>query len=154
MLAPGYMEQKKGVKVGKRWGKRRQVFPQKYPLDTDVSGEQQLYKACIIGTWDENTEARQPQNKHFYSLKHGQTANINREKLVCKNGPKYEIMKQLTAADSKQVRALQQHWIGSQNKPIYRTEKTPKTNIDMAKLLCKKMGQKVAKEAVTPQTCP
>ena len=30
---------------------------------------------------------------------------------------------------------------------IYRTVKTPKTNIGMAKLLCKKKGQKVAKEA-------
>ena len=67
--------------------------------------------------------------------------------MACKNGPKHEIMKQLTAADSKQVRALQQHLRGAQNKPLFRTVKTPKTNIDMAKLLCKKKGQNVAKEA-------
>ena len=30
---------------------------------------------------------------------------------------------------------------------IYRTVKSSKTNIDMAKLLCKKTGQKMAKEA-------
>ena len=34
-----------------------------------------------------------------------------------------------------------------QNKNFFRTVKTSKTNIDMAKLLCKKRGQKVAKQA-------
>ena len=56
--------------------------------------------------------------------------------LACKNGPKCEIKKQLTAADPKQVRALQQNIRGAQNMTFYRTVKTPKTNIGMAKLLC------------------
>ena len=107
----------------------------------------QLYKACTTWTWSMKTEARQPWDKHFYSLWHGQTASKDRAKMAYKNGPKHEIMKQLTAADPKHVRALQQHWRGATNKPLYRTVKTLKTNIDMAKLLCKKKGQKVAKEA-------
>ena len=61
----------------------------------------QLYKACIIGTWNEKTEARQPQNKHFYSLWHGQSASKDGAKMAYKNGPKHAIMKQLTAANSK-----------------------------------------------------
>ncbi|KAI8029138.1 putative manganese-transporting ATPase PDR2 [Camellia lanceoleosa] len=33
------------------------------------------------------TEARQPQKKHFFSSKHGQTVSIDRAKTACKNGP-------------------------------------------------------------------
>jgi len=55
------------------------------------------------------TEEKQLQNKHFSSTIHGQTTSKDRATMACKNGPKHEVMKQLTAANSKQVRALQQH---------------------------------------------
>ena len=62
-------------------------------------------------------------------------------------GNKHEIKKQLIAAVPKQVRALQQSWRGAQNMIFYRTVKTSKTSTSKAKFSCKKMDQKVAKEA-------
>ena len=83
----------------------------------------------------------QPLDNHFYSSKHGQTANTNRAKIACKNGPKYEIMKQLTAADPKQIKVLQQSWRGAQNMIFYSLWKTSKTSTGMDKLLCKKWAK-------------
>ena len=69
----------------------------------------QLYKACIIGTWNEKTEARQPQNKHFYSPKHGQIVSTSGTKLAYKNGSAREAMKQVVDAKPKQKKTLLQH---------------------------------------------
>ena len=45
----------------------------------------QLCQTCTIWTCNAKTEARQPQNKHFSSYKHGQTANIGMAKIAYKN---------------------------------------------------------------------
>ena len=97
----------------------------------------QLYKACTIWTWSMKTEARQLWDKHFYSLWHGQTASKDRAKMAYKNGPKHEIMKQLTAAVPKHVRALQQHWRGAQNMHIYSSWQPRNQYTNMIEIQCK-----------------
>ena len=108
----------------------------------------QLYKACIIWTWSMTTEARQPWDKHFYSLWHGQTASKDGAKMAYKNGPKHGIMKQVVDAKPKQKNTLLQHWRGTQNMHIYRTVKAPKLNMGRAKLLCKKWAKRWPKKQV------
>ena len=108
----------------------------------------QLYKACIIWSWHVKTDSRKPQNKHVYSSKRGQTANTNMAKLACKNSPKCEIKKQLTAAVPKQIRALQKCWRGAQNMIFYSLWQTTKTNTCMAKLSCKKRAKRWTKKQV------
>ena len=104
----------------------------------------QLYKACIIGTWNENTEARKPLNNHFYSSKHGQTVSTSGTKLACKNGPKHEVLKQVVDAKPKQKKALLHHWRGTKNMTTYSLWQPPKQYTSMLNMLCKvgpKRGQ-------------
>ena len=42
-------------------------------------------QTCTIWTCNAKTEARQSQNRHFHSYKHGQTASIGMAKMACKN---------------------------------------------------------------------
>ena len=97
----------------------------------------QLYKACIIGTWCMKTEARKPQNKHVYSLKHGQTWNTNEARLAYKNGAKRGVMKQLTNAGPEQRRGLLQYWRGAKNMMFYSWWPSLKQYTIMLKILCK-----------------
>lgn len=97
----------------------------------------QLYKACIIWTWNVKTDSRQPKNKHIYSFWWGQTMNTNGPKLACKNGPEREVMKQVTAAGPKCPRALQKSWRGAQNEALYSLQPSPKQCISKPKILCK-----------------
>ena len=97
----------------------------------------QLYKACIIWTWNVNTDSRQSQKKHVYSFNQGQTMNTNGAKLACNNGPNCEIMKQVTAAGPKKLRVLQQCLRGTQNMAFYSLWTSQKQYTSMLKILCK-----------------
>ena len=94
----------------------------------------QLYKACIIGTWNEKTEERKPQNKHFYSSKHGQTVSTSGTKLSYKNGSAREAMKQVVDAKPKRKKTLLQHWRGTKNMTTYSLWKPPKQYTGMLKM--------------------
>ena len=97
----------------------------------------QLYKACIICTWDEKTEARQPLEKHFYSSKYGPIVSTNMAKLACKNGPKHEVKTQLTAADPKKIRGLHKFWRGAKNMIYYSWWPSLNQYTSMLKMPCK-----------------
>ena len=93
----------------------------------------QLYKACIIGTWNEKTEVRQ----HFYSSKHGQTVSTSETKLSYKNGSAREAMKQVVDAKPYRKKPLLQHWRGTKNMTTYSLWQPPKQYTSMLNMLCK-----------------
>ena len=81
--------------------------------------------------------SKEAPRKAFSSLKHGQTASIDRATMACKNGAKRGVLKQVMHAMLKLKSTLLQHWWGTKNMNIYSRWHPPNQYENMLKMSCK-----------------